>query len=60
LQGFHEKYMICKKLEMMTEKKNSYLEKNNDRLAAALRENLRKRKEQIKAKKKKQPEEKKD
>tara|TARA_R110002050_G_scaffold118195_2_gene235389 strand:- start:15622 stop:15756 length:135 start_codon:yes stop_codon:yes gene_type:complete len=44
----------------MTKKKNSYLEKNNDRLASALRENLLKRKEQAKAKKKKQTEEKKD
>ncbi len=60
LQGFHEKYMICKKIETMTKKKNSYLEKNNDRLASALRENLLKRKQQAKAKKKTQPEEKKD
>ncbi|GEM_PF-5740361 len=45
----------------MTENKNSYMKKNHDKLAAALRENLRKRKEQQKAKKKQQPEkEKKD
>jgi len=45
----------------MTQKKNSYIQKNHDKLALALRENLRKRKEQLKAKKKQQPEnEKKD
>lgn len=44
----------------MVEKKNSYIEKNHDKLAAALRENLRKRKEQIKAKKQKKSPEKKD
>ena len=48
-------------LYQMTENKNSYMKKNHDKLAAALRENLRKRKEQQKAKKKQQPEkEKKD
>lgn len=62
LQDLIEKYMICLKLKytIMATSKNSYTQKNHDRLAAALRENLRKRKEQIKAKKQNQPQQKKD